>query len=322
MPVYGFLASFGARRFPKGNEGKRVSSGYNRRRRLATRSSGKQQAERTAVRTAPIVCPEESPLVRPQAHTPARGWGLTRRLRRGWWGCRPEGAVLSFEAKESTKESTAARRLQRRPTSLCAVGFGLREPFGLSSASARCAHPPGKSPLLPIFERGSSQCRAQHSWIAIHQLSCALVLTLFLFQKGQGFFPPLPIAALLRRHLGEGEGQVARVGMLPRGVAAFARQKAKVVFKSRWPVARATRACPPRWRSAYANKQETTPDRRAARPVAERRPWGRKRRKREALCRVFPKRHTYLYSPRAKGAEWGAGALPLPARRFFLWMGI
>ena len=36
------------------------SSGYNRRRRLATRSSGKQQAGRTAVRTAPIVCPEES----------------------------------------------------------------------------------------------------------------------------------------------------------------------------------------------------------------------------------------------------------------------
>ena len=30
-----------------------------------------------------------------------------------------------------------------------------------------------------------------------HERSCALVLTLFLFQKGQGFFPPLPIAALL-----------------------------------------------------------------------------------------------------------------------------
>ena len=28
-------------------------------------------------------------------------------------------------------------------------------------------------------------------------LSYALVLTLFLFQKGQGFFPSLPIAALL-----------------------------------------------------------------------------------------------------------------------------
>ena len=32
-----------------------------------------------------------------------------------------------------------------------------------------------------------------------HSRSCALVLTLFIFQKGQGFFPPLPIAALLRR---------------------------------------------------------------------------------------------------------------------------
>ena len=52
-----------ARRFPKGNVGKRVPSGHNRRRRLATRSSGKQQAGRTAVRTAPIVCPEESPLL-------------------------------------------------------------------------------------------------------------------------------------------------------------------------------------------------------------------------------------------------------------------
>ena len=83
---HGFFVGFDARRFPKGNEGKRVSSGYNRRRRLATGRSGKQQAERTAVRTAPIVCPEESPLVRPQAQplfpagfdapTTAREWDL------------------------------------------------------------------------------------------------------------------------------------------------------------------------------------------------------------------------------------------------------
>ena len=72
-----------ARRFPKGNEGKRVPSGHNRRRRLATRSSGKQQAGRTAVRTAPIVCPEESPLVRPQVHTPTP---LARRLPEGVQG--------------------------------------------------------------------------------------------------------------------------------------------------------------------------------------------------------------------------------------------
>ena len=108
-----FLANFGARRFPKGNEGKRVSSGYNRRRRLATRSSGKQQAERTAVRTAPIVCPEESPLVRPQAHISCRG-GLTRRLRRGRWGCRPAGGSTFFRSERKYQRKHAARRLREK----------------------------------------------------------------------------------------------------------------------------------------------------------------------------------------------------------------
>ena len=125
LTSHGFLATFGVRRFPKGNEGKRVSSGYNRRRRLATRSSGKQQAERTAVRTAPIVCPEESPLAHPQAQAFCC-WGLTRRLRRGRWGCRPEGGSTFFRSERKYQRKHAARRLRRRPTSLCAVGFGLR----------------------------------------------------------------------------------------------------------------------------------------------------------------------------------------------------
>ena len=106
-------------------------------------------------------------------------------------GLPPRGGSTFFRSERKYQRKPAARRLQRRPTSLCAVGFGLREPNGwmprinsghpipalrpeqsdhvpwadcpqrLSSASARCAHPPGKSPLLPIFERGSSQCRAQ-----------------------------------------------------------------------------------------------------------------------------------------------------------------
>ena len=139
------MPTFGARRFPKGNEGKTQgglplgnpvclwqtelfklnlksspsSSGYNRRRRLATGRSGKQQAERTAVRAAPIVCPEESPLVRPQAHTPCPGWSLTRRLRRGRWGCRPDGGSTFFRSERKYQRKHAARRLQRRPTSLC-----------------------------------------------------------------------------------------------------------------------------------------------------------------------------------------------------------
>ena len=96
------------------------SSGYNRRRRLATRSSGKQQAGRTAVRTAPIVCPEEShprrqlcrkkfPLAGPDAPTTARiGTG------------RPKGrSHFSFGGERKVcKRKPAARRLQRRPAPL------------------------------------------------------------------------------------------------------------------------------------------------------------------------------------------------------------
>ena len=106
------------------------SSGYNRRRRLATRSSGKQQAERTAVRAAPIVCPEESLLGARRRNPPFPDEGLTRRLRRGWWGCRPEGGSTFFRSERKYQRKHAARRLRRRHTSLCAVGFGLREPNG------------------------------------------------------------------------------------------------------------------------------------------------------------------------------------------------
>ena len=103
----------------------------------------------------------ESPLVRPLAHTSCRrGGGLTRRLRRGRWGCRPEGGSTFFRSERKYQRKPAARRLQRRPTSLCAVGFGLREPFGLSSTSVRFAHPPGKSPLLPILPAGLVMSRA------------------------------------------------------------------------------------------------------------------------------------------------------------------
>ena len=75
------------------------SSGYNRRRRLATRSSGKQQAGRTAVRTAPIVCPEESPqCARRRKPLPCPRRGLTRRLRRELGLAVPWGALLLWEA--------------------------------------------------------------------------------------------------------------------------------------------------------------------------------------------------------------------------------
>ena len=107
------------RRGAGGNVGKRVPGGHNRRRRLATRSSGKQQAGRTAVRTAPIVCPEESRLCfladyGPKGVQGASGkppciaslkdnfaardsprWGLTRRLWRVGMACSPMGRSIA-----------------------------------------------------------------------------------------------------------------------------------------------------------------------------------------------------------------------------------
>ena len=51
------------------------------------------------------------------------------------------------------------------------------------------------------------------------------MLTLFLFQKGQGFFPPLPIAALAPV-LGAGHTYTLRLEMLQCGLNFFAAQKA------------------------------------------------------------------------------------------------
>ena len=176
------LLRLAIRRFPKGNEGKRVSSGYNRRRRLATRSSGKQQAERTAVRTAPIVCPEESPLVRPQAHSFCRR-GLTRRLRRGSGTCSPKGrSYFSFDGERKVcKRKPAARRYGKKapiahfdggPFSLrclsppCpgAVGGGHTQPLRLGMRRRKlntCATPKGQREIQSTlaFSASHEACR-------------------------------------------------------------------------------------------------------------------------------------------------------------------
>ena len=108
------------RRGAGGNEGKRVPSGHNRRRRLATRSSGKQQAGRTAVRTAPIVCPEESPLLASMGgnfavrNSPLVGIDAPTPARIGT--SRPKGrSHFSFGGERKVcKRKPAARRLREK----------------------------------------------------------------------------------------------------------------------------------------------------------------------------------------------------------------
>ena len=226
----GFSPTFGARRFPKGNEGKRVSSGYNRRRRLATRSSGKQQAERTAVRTAPIVCPEESPLVRPQAHISCRG-GLTRRLRRGRWGCRPEGVQYFLsKRKKVPKKASGTATLAARP----AMRRGLRSavaPSGLSSTSVRFAHPSGKKASIAHFAGGARNV-ARIKVASYFLRLCALLCSPFSAVKMGGPFSLRCLSPLGSPAGGAGQTQPMRIGMFWRGLGGFAAQNSRLGFCS------------------------------------------------------------------------------------------
>ena len=86
------------------------------------------------------------------------GRGRTCRLRRGWWGCRPEGGSTFFRRERKYQRKHAARRLREK-------GF-----------------------YCPFCRRGS-QCRAQWSWIAITQGRSALVLAFFPPTKWAGLFP-------------------------------------------------------------------------------------------------------------------------------------
>ena len=111
--------------------------------------------------------------------------GLTRRLRRGLGLAVPRGAhtFLSVAKEKCAKES------QRHGDS-------------------------GKKPFMPIFERGSSQCRAQHSWIAniyVRARSCSLFSS---FKKGKAFSLRC-LSPLCSPAVGAGQAYPLRVGMLP-----------------------------------------------------------------------------------------------------------
>ena len=213
MQPYGALDCFGRRSEggAGGNVGKRVPSGHNRRRRLATRSSGKQQVGRTTVRTAPIVCPEESPLLAsmgnnfPVSKSPRRG--LTRRLRRELGLAVPWGAhtFLSVAKEKCAKES------QRH---------------GDSGKKASTAH----------FDGGARYVARSR----VGQLTPAIVRARsspFSAVKMGGPFSLRCLSPLCPGAVGVGHTYPLQGGMLRRELYIFATQKASVKSKSRWPFA-------------------------------------------------------------------------------------
>ena len=154
---------------------------YNRRRRLATRSSGKQQAERTAVRAAPIVCPEESPLPTLVYDNYAvrrfAAGGLGASTLAGEWDLVSHGFLTSFGARRFPKGErkalwcarrripllgldapTPAREQGLQPYGAFTLFFRWRKKSVQKKASGTATT--GKSPLLPILTVGLATSRA------------------------------------------------------------------------------------------------------------------------------------------------------------------
>ena len=88
--------------------------------------------------------------------------GLTRRLRRERWGCRPEGAVLSFGAKESTKESTRHGDSRGGPPR-CALFANIGVPGTAVPGSCICSGLPVANCLRQLCPLGTRSLSAQAS---------------------------------------------------------------------------------------------------------------------------------------------------------------
>ena len=200
------------------------------------------------------------------------GRGLTRRLRRELGLAVPRGAhtFLSVAKEKCAKES------QRHGDS-------------------------GKKPFIAHFG-GGARYVARSGVGQLRLLSCALGARLFPPSKWAGLFP----SAAYRRSappqsawgrltpcgwdasvwlgefcsldewtdflcpVGGGQAYPLRVEVLQCSSYFFAAQKASGISNPRWPLLRAMRPVA-KWRSMLYNRQGAAPDRRAARPIAERR---------------------------------------------------
>ena len=147
----------------------------------------------------------ESPLVRPQAHTPLPRWGMTRRLRRGLGLAVPRGAhtFLSVAKEKCAKES------QRH---------------GDSGKKASTAHFDGGARFVARSRVG--------------QLTPAIVRARsspFSAVKMGGPFSLRCLSPLCSPAVGVGQAYPLRVGMLRCGMNIFAAQKASGISNPRWP---------------------------------------------------------------------------------------
>ena len=88
-------------------------------------------------------------------------------------------------------------------------------PSGLSSSSVRFAHPPGKSPLLPILTAGLAMSRAAEL-ASLRLQSCALGARLFPPSKWAGLFPSAAYRRSAPPQSAVGRLTLCGLGCLPR----------------------------------------------------------------------------------------------------------
>ena len=177
------------------------------------------------------------PTARLRAHNHAEG--LTRRLRRGRRGFRPDGGSTFFRSERKYQRKHAARRLREK-------GF-----------------------YCPFCRRGSL-CRARPNWPDFTCDRARSELAFFRRLNGRAFFPPLPIAALLPRSW---RGAYSNGGAWDASLQLgyFCDAKCQRGFETTLAFLCEPEGLSPDGGLSYSADKEITPDRRAARPVAERR---------------------------------------------------
>ena len=113
----------------------------------------------------------ESPLVRPQAHTPCHGGEGRADYGANGGAAAPSGAVLSFEAKESTKESTRHGDSRGGPPR-CALFANIGVPGTAVPGSCICSGLPVANCLRQLCPLGTRSLSAQASACGSRTVGC------------------------------------------------------------------------------------------------------------------------------------------------------
>ena len=186
--------------------------------------------------------------------------------------CLPRGKPFGAPAGASSCPRRGLTRRLRR-------GLGLAVPRGahtfLSVAKEKCAKESqrhgdsGKKPFIAHFDGGARNV-ARNGVGQLTHTGGARSCSPFSAVKMGGPFSLRCLSPLCSPAVGGGQAYPLRVGMFSGSLGIFAAQKASGISNPRWPLLRAMRPVA-EWRSESANRQETTPDRRAVAPVVPRR---------------------------------------------------